>query len=109
ESLGGVGMTEAMLFYPLAGLTVLAALGVIKARNPVYGAMSLVTCFFFLSAIYVVLAAHFVAAIQILVYAGAIMVLFLFVIMLLALTDKELGETRITLFKILGGASAAAI
>jgi NADH-quinone oxidoreductase subunit J len=102
-------MTEATLFYPLAVLTVLAALGVIRARNPVYGAMSLVACFFFLAAIYVLLAAHFVAAIQILVYAGAIMVLFLFVIMLLALTDKELGGATITLFKILGGLAAAAI
>ncbi len=99
-------MTEAMLFYPLAGLTILAALGVIIARNPMYGAMSLVTCFFFLAAIYVLLAAHFVAIIQILVYTGAIMVLFLFVIMLLALTDKELGGAQITFFKILGGAAA---
>ena len=102
-------MTEAMLFYPLAAGTVLGAAGVIKARNPVYGAMSLVTCFFFLAGIYVLLGAHFVAAIQIMVYAGAIMVLFLFVIMLLALTDKELGGSTITFYKVLGGCAAAAI
>lgn len=102
-------MKEAHLFYPLAAITVVAALAVIKARNPVYGAISLVGCFFGLAAIYVLLAAHFVAIIQILVYAGAIMVLFLFVIMLLALTESELGEARVTLFKLLGAGAAVAV
>jgi NADH-quinone oxidoreductase subunit J len=104
-------MTEAYLFWPLAILTCVAAAGVIVARNPVYSAMSLVTCFFFLAGIYVLLCAHFVAVIQIMVYAGAIMVLFLFVIMLLALTDKELAGSPLNMFKLVGkaiGVAAAA-
>ena len=75
-------MTEAV-FYFFAVVAVLAALRCITQRNPVSAALWLVTTMFCLAAIYVLLNAHFVAAIQVLVYAGAIMVLFLFVIMLL--------------------------
>ena len=97
---------EQMLFYPLAFLVTLGALGVVLARNPLHGALWLVCSFFFLSAVYVLLGAHFVGILQIMVYAGAIMVLFLFVIMLLALSDAELGERRVTVFKILGSVFA---
>ena len=99
-------MVEALLFYPLAGLCTVGALGVVLARNPLHGALWLVTSFFFLSAIYVLLGAHLVGILQLIVYAGAIMVLFLFVIMLLALSEADLGERRITLFKIAGAAAA---
>jgi len=75
----------AIAFYILAVLAVLSAFNVIIMRSPVYCAVSLVCCFFCLGVIYVLLNNEFVAAIQILVYAGAIMVLFLFVIMLLNL------------------------
>ena len=75
-------MNEAV-FYFFAIVAVLAALLCILQRNPVSAALWLVTTMFCLAAIYVLLNAHFVAAIQVLVYAGAIMVLFLFVIMLL--------------------------
>jgi len=75
-------MTEPV-FYFFAVVAVLAALLCITQRNPVSAALWLVTTMFCLAAIYVLLNAHFVAAIQVLVYAGAIMVLFLFVIMLL--------------------------
>ncbi|HEY3449682.1 MAG TPA: NADH-quinone oxidoreductase subunit J [Myxococcales bacterium] len=95
-----------MLFYPMAALCTVGALGVVLARNPLHGALWLVCSFFFLSAIYVLLGAHFVGILQLIVYAGAIMVLFLFVIMLLALTDADLGERKVTLFKIVGGAAA---
>jgi NADH-quinone oxidoreductase subunit J len=98
---------EAWLFYPLSILAVLSALGVIAARNPLHSALYLVCCFFFLSALYVVLGAHLVGILQLIVYAGAIMVLFLFVIMLLALGDRELGKSRITLAKVAAGSAIA--
>ena len=78
------------------------AVGVIFRRNPIYGALSLVGCFFFLAGVYVLLGAHLIAVLQVLVYAGAVMVLFVFVIMLLNLKDAELGEKRITAWKGLG-------
>ncbi len=77
-------------FYLFAVIAVTSSLGVLICRNPVYSAMSLVCTFFCLGAIYVLLNAEFVAVIQILVYAGAILVLFLFVIMLLNI--KPEGE-----------------
>jgi NADH-quinone oxidoreductase subunit J len=81
-------MTEAVLFYLFSLVAIVAGLSVVTARNPIASALSLVVCFFFLAADYVLLDAHFVAVIQILVYAGAIMVLFIFVIMLLNLRDE---------------------
>lgn len=93
---------EAALFY-IFGIGVLAAgAQVVLRRNPVYGALSLVACFFFLAGIYVLLAAHLIAILQIMIYAGAVMVLFVFVIMLLNLKEEELGEQRLTVFKGLG-------
>jgi NADH-quinone oxidoreductase subunit J len=77
------------VFYFFAVIAVLAALLCITQKNPVSAALWLVTTMFSLAAIYVLLNAHFIAAIQVLVYAGAIMVLFLFVIMLL-----NLGSAR---------------
>jgi NADH-quinone oxidoreductase subunit J len=79
---------EHLLFWLFAVGTVAASAGVIIARNAIASAMSLVASFFFLSGIYVLLWAHTIAALQVLVYAGAIMVLFLFVIMLLSLQDS---------------------
>ena len=76
-------MFEAVLFYLFALLALGAGVNVVTRRNPIASAVSLVVTFFALAAIYALLGAHFVAVIQILVYAGAIMVLFLFVIMLL--------------------------
>ncbi len=74
-----------VVFYVLAAVAVLSALGCIVQRNPVASVMLLVNTMFALAAIYVLLNAQFIAAIQVLVYAGAVMVLFLFVIMLLNL------------------------
>lgn len=71
------------VFYILAACTVISALGCITARNPISSVMWLVATMFGLAAIYLLHGAEFIAAIQVLVYAGAIMVLFLFVIMLL--------------------------
>lgn len=97
---------EQILFYALGGLTVLSAVGVIIARNPIYSAMSLVSAFFFLAGIYVLLWAHTIAVLQVLVYAGAIMVLFLFVIMLLSLGDDAATGPRFTVGRIMGGAAS---
>jgi NADH-quinone oxidoreductase subunit J len=97
-------MTETAAFYVLAFFLVMSAGGVVMARNPVHAAMSLVAAFFLLAGVYVLLAAHLVAVLQVLVYAGAIMVLFLFVIMLLSLSDEELGLPRWKAVKLLGAA-----
>jgi NADH-quinone oxidoreductase subunit J len=70
-------------FYLLAAITVVASLLVIAQRNPIHSVMLLIASFGALSGLYVLLDAPFVAVIQIIVYAGAIMVLFLFVVMLL--------------------------
>ena len=72
-----------MAFYFFGALAVIASLLVIAQRNPVYSVLLLITSFGALSGLYILLDAPFAAAIQIIVYAGAIMVLFLFVIMLL--------------------------
>ena len=84
----------AILFYFIAFLTIISALFVVLNRNPVYSAVMLVFCFFSLAALYVLLEAYFVAVLEIIVYAGAIMVLFLFVIMLINV-DKEKGSTAL--------------
>lgn len=77
-------MTPSMiLFFVLAGLSVAFSLGVIFQRNPVHSAMSLVATLFLIAILFLTLDAPMVGILQILVYAGAIMVLFLFVIMLL--------------------------
>jgi len=83
---------ESILFYIFGGLTVATALGVVFFRNPISSAASLVLSFFGIAALYAMLNAHFLAVIQVLVYAGAIMVLFIFVIMLLNLQADELHE-----------------
>jgi NADH-quinone oxidoreductase subunit J len=77
-------MTHA-IFYVFAAIAVVSATLCILQRNPVSAALWLVSTMFSLAAIYVLLDAQFIAAIQVLVYAGAVMVLFLFVIMLLNL------------------------
>ena len=78
-----------MLFYLFAAVTVGASLLVIAQRNPIYSVLLLIAFFGALSGLYVLLNAPFVAVIQIVVYAGAIMVLFLFVVMLLNAPHEE--------------------
>jgi NADH-quinone oxidoreductase subunit J len=73
----------AALFYISAAVAVIAALGVILQRTPVYSALSLIVVLCALAVVYLLLGAEFVAMVQIIVYAGAIMVLFVLVIMLL--------------------------
>jgi len=82
-------MVTTALFFLFAGLAIACALSMVYHRNPLYSAISLVGVFVSLSCIYVTLAAPFIAAVQILIYAGAIMVLMVFVIMLLNLEDDR--------------------
>ena len=96
-------MVEALCFYSLAALMVLSALAVIAARHPIYAVLALVTTLMAMAALFVLLGAFFVAAIQVLVYAGAIMVLFLFVVMLLDLAPETVTRTRQNTLRILGG------
>ncbi|HEX9577193.1 MAG TPA: NADH-quinone oxidoreductase subunit J [Myxococcales bacterium] len=100
---------EAVLFYIFAIGTLAGGALVVLRRNPIYGALSLVGCFFFLAGIYVLLSAHLIAILQIIVYAGAVMVLFVFVIMLLNLKEEELGELRFTFWKVAGLAAVLVI
>jgi NADH-quinone oxidoreductase subunit J len=96
-----------MLFYVFGLLALASAFLAVTRKNAVSAAMWLVMMFFGLAGIYVVLEAYFVAAVQVLVYAGAIMVLFLFVIMLLDLRNVELAGHRGPRIKALGVLGAA--
>ena len=82
-------MVEALLFFAPASLIIIGALIVIFARNPVHNAMGLVMTLVSLAIIYITLNATFVAMVQMLVYAGAVMTLFLFVIMMIGVDKKE--------------------
>ena len=85
---------EFLTFVPLAMLSVAAAVGMVLNRNAVYSALLLVVNFFCLAGFYVLLEAQFIAVVQVIVYAGAIMVLFLFVLMLLGVGSEDvLKET----------------
>src|ERR1700716_3194323 len=99
-------MLEYLIFFIFATMTVVFALVVVLHRNPVVGALSLVVSFFALAVMYVLLDAPFLAALQVIVYAGAIMVLFLFVIMLLNLQKQREEPTR-PLQQFLGYAGSA--
>ncbi|HVV77931.1 MAG TPA: NADH-quinone oxidoreductase subunit J [Mycobacteriales bacterium] len=80
---------EAVTFYILAPIAVGAALGMIFAKNAVHAALLLVVDFFCLAAFYAVQDAPFLAAVQVIVYAGAIMILFLFVLMLVGVDSSD--------------------
>ena len=96
-------MVASALFFVFAGLAIACAISLVYHKNPLYSAISLVGVFIALSCIYVTLAAPFIAAVQILIYAGAIMVLVVFVIMLLNLDeDKPLNRLRY-LYAVGGG------
>jgi NADH-quinone oxidoreductase subunit J len=95
---------EQILFYLMAaGAVISAALMILPpfGRNPIHSAIALISSFFFLAGIYAQLSAHLLTALQIIVYAGAVMVLFSFVIMLLNLQPDEIQEPRITIGKVL--------
>src|SRR3954463_800186 len=91
------------LFYLFAGLAIACAISMVYHRNPLYSAISLIGVFISLSCIYITLAAPFIAAVQVLIYAGAIMVLVVFVIMLLNLEDHRPLSRLNYLYAIGGG------
>jgi NADH-quinone oxidoreductase subunit J len=93
---------ESVLFYGLAAMSVVSAVLMITRRNPVMSVLFLIMNFFALAGLYLTLQAQFIAVIQIFVYAGAIMVLFLFVIMLLNLGDEKQFTEKISYKKIVG-------
>ena len=98
------GAVEDVLFYVFAALTLLCAILVVAnpfSRNPVTSAMFLVLTIISMSGLFLLLHAFFLAAVQILVYAGAVMVLFLFVIMLLDLKEEQ--RRRIKFFGLAAG------
>ena len=85
----------AFLFILFAGLAIGCALALVAQRNPLYSAISLIGVFIALACLYVTLAAPFIAAAQVIVYAGAIMVLVVFVIMLLNVEQEERARPRL--------------
>lgn len=98
------------LFYFFGLGAVVSALFFVTRKSPVAAALWLVSVMFCLAALYVMLDAQFIGAIQVLVYAGAIMVVFLFVVMLLNLGHPdELGDIRGTAARIVAGAVGLAI
>ena len=96
-----------LLFYFFAAITLLFGAGVVLARNPVASAMSLVVCFVGLAALFISLDAYFIGTLQILVYAGAVMVLFLFIIMLLDIKAEALKKGQV--MPVLGGVFLAVL
>src|SRR5512144_918896 len=100
---------EMVLFGIFSFFLVLTALGVVFSRSPVYAAMNLVAAFFFMAGIYVLLTAHLIAFMQVLVYAGAVMVLFLFVIMLISMGEEDLFPSRKSAMQYLGVLGAVAL
>jgi NADH-quinone oxidoreductase subunit J len=97
-----------ILFYAFALVLIASALGMIIARNPVHSALALVMCFVTSAAIWLLIGAEFLAVVLVLVYVGAVMVLFLFVVMMLDINLEELrhGFTR---FAGLGWITAGAV
>ncbi len=93
-------MIEAIFFYSFTALMIASALAVILARHPIYAVLALVSTLFMMAGLFVLLGAFFVAAIQVLVYAGAIMVLFLFVVMLLDITPESPRQARQVILRV---------
>ena len=97
----------ALLFILFAGLGVGCAVSVVALRNPLYSAISLIGVFVSLACLYVTLAAPFIAAVQVIVYAGAIMVLVVFVIMLLNVEEEDRRPLRLRVLVPIAVALAA--
>src|SRR6516162_4894650 len=100
-------MMSPFLFWMFASMMLVFGVAVVINRNPVASALSLVVSFLALAALFVSLDAYFIGIIQVLVYAGAIMVLFLFIIMLLDLRAEE--RRRVNWLAAAGGIGVAVI
>jgi NADH-quinone oxidoreductase subunit J len=103
-------MYEAAVFYIFGSVLVLSGLAVITARNPVHGVLFLVLAFFTASAIWLLLRAEFLAIVLVVVYVGAVMVLFLFVVMMLDINLEKVREgfwKNLPLALVVGGIMVA--
>ena len=98
---------HAIAFYALSAVAIASAILMLTQKNPVASVLWLVLCFIGLAGLFVILQAYFIAVIQILVYAGAIMVLFLFVIMLLDLRPEEIRSMKLPRIPLVGVTAAA--
>ncbi len=85
---------DALFFWIFAAVAIVASLLVVGQRNPMYSVLLLIVSFGALSGLYVLLNAPFMAVVQIIIYAGAIMVLFLFVVMLLNVRSEDFGDVK---------------
>lgn len=94
---------DQVLFFVLAIASIASAIGVIAFKNAVYSALSLILTLLFLALFYLTLNAMFIAVVQILIYAGAIMVLFLFVVTMLSPDAQELERDPIPWQRIVAG------
>ncbi|MHB1046717.1 MAG: NADH-quinone oxidoreductase subunit J [Thermoanaerobaculia bacterium] len=100
---------ELVVFAIASGLAIVSALAMVVVKRPVRSVISLLVTFFALAVLFVLLAAPFIAAIQVIVYAGAILVLFLFVVMLLNLTNEAASKDRRPIQRLLGLVSVVAL
>ena len=87
-------MAETIVFIIFAAVALVGAAGMLTARNPVYSAIGLLATMFSMAIMYILLDAHFVAVVQVIVYAGAVMTLFLFVIMLIGVDRPDAYGVR---------------
>ena len=101
-------MLVEVLFWVFASMLAVSALGMITVRNPVHSALLLVLCFFTSAAIWLLIEAEFLAVVLMLVYVGAVMVLFLFVVMMLDINIEEVRE-GFTRYALLGGVVAGVV
>lgn len=99
--------TAEILFFVLAGLTILSGLLTVTSKNPIHSILYLIITFFSISGHYILLNAQFLAVVNIIVYAGAIMVLFLFVVMLMNLNKEDKNFSKP--FVILAGTIISAL
>jgi len=83
-------MAEMVFFFVFAVIAIVSAVGVVTLRNPVHSVLSLMVCFLQMAALFVLLRSPFLAAVQIFVYVGAVLVLFLFVIMMLDIRQASM-------------------
>ncbi|MFB3044237.1 MAG: NADH-quinone oxidoreductase subunit J [Acidimicrobiia bacterium] len=96
-------MAEPFLFVLMAGGALVGAVTIVAARNPVYSAMGLLGTLFSMAVLYVLQLAHLVAAVQVIVYAGAVLTLFLFVIMLIGVDKSEDWDEKLPYQRALVG------
>ena len=101
-------MLVEVLFWVFASVLAISALAMITVRNPVHAALLLVLCFFTSASIWLLIGAEFLAVVLILVYVGAVMVLFLFVVMMLDINIEEV-RARVTRYALLGGIVAGVV